>query len=438
MNLARALRVARTARVAFTGAGGKTTALFQLARAVEPPVVVTSSTHLGAWQADLADHHLIISRAEDVQRFAGQIEGVTVITGPAGEDQRLQGLDGAALGAVHELAGQLGFPVLVEADGSRQKPLKAPADHEPVIPAWIDTVVVVAGLSALGKPLGPETVHRYERYAETGEARTGQPVSEESIARMLVHPLGGLKGIPAEARRVALLNQADESSLVEAGFRIANRVTRVYHSILVSALSEQRIWQVIEPIAGIILAGGNSSRYGQPKMLLPWQGKALVRHAAESALVAGLDPVVVVTGAVVEPVREALSGLPIQFAHNAAWQEGQSTSVRAGLSEIPDSTGGAVFLLADQPYVTADLLKKLVNRYRAVLGPVTAPRAAGKRANPVLFDRDLFASLMELEGDTGGRAIIGQHPVTYVEWPDDRILIDIDRLEDYERLMGDD
>jgi molybdenum cofactor cytidylyltransferase len=434
MNLARALRLDRTARVAFVGAGGKTTALFQLARTIEGPVVVTCSTHMGVWQADLADRHLLVTRPEDVERFTGQIEDVTVITGPAGEDERLQGLDSASLAEVNHLAGQLGFPVLVEADGSRQKPLKAPADHEPVIPGWVDTVVVVAGLSALGKLLGPDVIHRPERFTETSGLEMGQLISEESIARMLVHPLGGLKYIPEKARKVALLNQADETGLVEAGIRIATKIKTVYDAVLVAALSEQHIWQAIEPVAGILLAGGGSTRFGDPKMLLEWRRKSLIRHSAETALAAGLDPLVVVTGAVDEPVRQALAGLPVVFAHNPDWQQGQSTSVRAGLRAVPGTTGAVVFLLADQPFLTAELLRELAARYRSTLALVTAPRVGEERANPVLFDRDLFAELMALEGDTGGRAIFGQHPVDYLDWNDERLLLDIDRPEDYARL----
>jgi molybdenum cofactor cytidylyltransferase len=434
MNLYRALRMTRTARVAFSGAGGKTTALFQLARAVEPPVVVTCSTHLGTWQVSLADRHLVVSRPEDVERFAGQIEGVTVITGPAGEDQRLAGLGEDALSAVHSLAGRLGFPVLVEADGSRQKPLKAPAEHEPVIPAWTDTVVTVVGLSALGRPLGGEVVHRSERFAEISGLKMGQPVSEESIARMLISPLGGLKNIPAKARKVVLLNQADRTDLVDTGIRIANQVRSYYDSVLISALSEQRVWQVVEPVAGILLAGGASSRFGQPKMLLPWRGKTLIRQVAETALAAGLNPLVVVTGAVDLPVREVLAGLPVIIVHNAEWQQGQSTSIRTGIGALPNNAGAAAFLLADQPFVTAELLGELVRRYHATLAPVTAPRVNGKRSNPVLFDRDLFPDLMALEGDTGGRAILGKNPIEYVEWSDERLLLDIDNPEDYDRL----
>ena len=169
-------------------------------------------------------------------------------------------------------------------------------------------------------------------------------------------------------------------------------------------------------------------------MLLPWRGKPLIRHAAEAALVGGLSPVVVVTGAVEEPLRDALAGLPVKFAPNPRWQEGQSSSLHAGLRALPERTGSAVFLLADQPFVTPELIHALRDRHAETLAPVIAPRVGEKRANPVLFDRDTFADLLALKGDTGGRAIFHHTPVTYFDWPDANLLLDVDTPEDYARL----
>ena len=436
MDLRRALRLERGARTALVGAGGKTTALFQLARAFESPVVVTASTHLGEWQSEFADRHFIVSRPEDLDQLVAQVEGVTLFTGPRTGDRRLGGLEAGALARLNRLADHLRFPILIEADGSRQRPLKAPADYEPVIPEWANQVVVVAGLSGLGKPLNEETVYRPELFGQLSGVGQGEFIDEEGLARLLAHPQGGLKNIPPDARRSVLLNHADNKSLYISGMRIANKVNTFYTSILITNLNQHKIKAVVEPTSGIILAGGGSKRFGQPKTLLSWRGKALVRHATEAALAAGLDPVVIVLGAAGDHVKEVLEGLEVRFVNNPDWQAGQSTSVQKGLLSLPDNSGAAVFLLADQPAVTKDVVVAMISLHQQTLAEVIAPRVAGKRANPVLFDRDTFPNLLQITGDTGGRAIFDQYPISYVDWEDEGLLFDIDTPEDYRELSG--
>ena len=116
-------------------------------------------------------------------------------------------------------------------------------------------------------------------------------------------------------------------------------------------------------IAGIILAAGAASRMGQPKLLLPWKGEALICHAARTALAARLEPVIVVTGSGAAEMSAALQGLEVNVVHNPDWQTGQSTSVRAGLRALPQQTQAVIFLLGDQPYISPELLEALVKTY---------------------------------------------------------------------------
>jgi len=436
MNLLQALRLDRRTRAALVGAGGKTTALFQLARAYEPPVVVATSTHLGEWQSQFADRHFIITRPADLDKIAGRIEGVTLLTGPPAGEDRLSGLDSGSMAHLGEFSRQLGMPVFIEADGSRQRPLKAPAAHEPVIPSWVNQVIVLAGLSGLGQPLSEKVVHRPEQFGQLSGLGQGDIIDEDSLVRILVHPEGGLKNVPPDARKTTILNQVDTDALKTSAMRIANTLNSTYNSIIITKLTHRNIRAVVEPTAGIILAAGEARRYGQPKTLLPWQGKALIRHVAEAGLEAGLDPIVVVIGAVGEPLKQALAGLPVTIVENEEWRLGQSTSVRMGLRSLPEDCGAALFLLADQPTVTSAIIEALVRRHQQTLAPIIAPRIAGKRTNPVLFDRDTFPDLMNIEGDTGGRAIFSRYTLQYLDWKDVGLLLDIDSPEDYQKLQG--
>jgi molybdenum cofactor cytidylyltransferase len=245
-----------------------------------------------------------------------------------------------------------------------------------------------------------------------------------------------VKAIPGPARRLALLNQAETPASLSSGGRLAEMLLAAYDCVALGSLRQGSL-QAFENVAGILLAAGEAKRYGSPKQLLDWHGRPLVRHAAETALSAGLDPVVVVTGAAGERVEAALEGLKVRIARNPDWASGQSSSLKAGLAALPARTGAAVFLLADQPQVPATLLRALVERHRQERPVILAPLVGDRRANPVLFDRLTFPALGELSGDVGGRAVFSRFPVTYLPWQDESLLAEIDLPDDYARLSHD-
>jgi molybdenum cofactor cytidylyltransferase len=215
-----------------------------------------------------------------------------------------------------------------------------------------------------------------------------------------------------------------------------------YDSVIVASMKLNYVFAAHEPVAGIILAAGGSKRYGQPKQLLEWRGQPFVRVAAGTALEAGLSPVVVVTGANAEQVEGVVKDLPITIKRNDNWQTGQSSSIRAGLQAITDGVckqaGAVIFILADQPQITASVIRALMETHATGLQPIIAPLILmEQRGNPVLFDRITFSDLMELQGDTGGRSIFSRYRVEYLPWHDDRLLLDVDKPEDYDRLISD-
>ncbi len=441
ISLERALRASNFSRIAFVGAGGKTTALFQLARELveHTPVIVTASSHLGGWQIPLADRHLMVESPVMLESLDNKTQGITLITGALDED-RTKPLDAESLNWLNQFCKKHSIPLLIEADGSRQKPLKAWAEHEPPIPNFVEQVVQVVGLTGIGQTLSPEVVHRAEIFSVLSELRMGETITSDALVRVLTHSDGGQKNIPAGARKTILLNQADTPELQSIANGMVNSFKSSFDSVVVSCLAEENIFAVHEPIAGIVLAAGESTRFGKPKQLLDWKGQPFVRSVAITALEAGLSPVVVVVGANGEQVESTVADLNVRVVRNTKWQSGQGSSIKAGISELtnsPTATGGAIFLLADQPQITTSIIRALVETHSEGLYPIVAPMVLDQRANPVLFDQVTFADLLEIKGDVGGRAIFHKHKVEYLPWHDDRMLLDVDTPEHYQRLITD-
>jgi len=439
MQLAKALGINPGESLAFSGAGGKTSAIFSLARNLAQPVVVTTTTHLGAWQSDLADEHQVVHTTDELNRIDFESERTVLITGAVGADNRLEGLTDDGLNRLRVICKQRQITMLIEADGAKQRYLKAPADYEPVLPPWIDHVLVMAGLGGLGKPLDERFVHRPELFSGLSSRAMGDLIQVEDLVRVLASARGGLKGIPEASRRSMFLNQAEGAILSVSGLRIARDLMDVYDRILIGSLQQPGedgpIASVHARTAGVILAAGGSARLGEMKPLMDWMGKPFVFQVAQNAIFSGLSPVLVITGAQHAAVEEALAGLPVKCVHNPDWEGGQSTSMRVGLSHLPDRCDSVMFLLSDQPHISPFLIEQLRERYAQNRGAITAPQAGGRRANPVLFSRQTFEALGHVRGDQGGRAVFNQFDVDWLDWVDARILLDVDVPGDYEKLM---
>lgn len=246
MNLCAALGVNRGSRIAIVGSGGKTTAMFQIASELQPPVIVTTTTHLGGWQSGLADSHMTITGIGQIPSLMEQIvDGLALVTQSLDYSGRLGGLDTNLMMELYGVADRLECPVIIEADGSRGKPLKAPAANEPAIPLGVNHVIVVVGASAIGKPLGDEFVHRSEIFGSLCGISVGESIGLDALVRYLLHREGGLKNIPEHVKKSVIINQLDSGDGLLILMRVANILTKKYDSITLCSLLKKTTWATI-------------------------------------------------------------------------------------------------------------------------------------------------------------------------------------------------
>ncbi|GGI69967.1 4-diphosphocytidyl-2C-methyl-D-erythritol kinase [Polymorphobacter multimanifer] len=162
---------------------------------------------------------------------------------------------------------------------------------------------------------------------------------------------------------------------------------------------------------------------GGHKLLMPWRGKALVAHAADAALAAGL-PLLVVLGHQAAAVREALGNRAMSFVTAEDHVLGLAHSLGAGLRAAPEDWDAALVMLGDMPRIEPALLATL-----AATDGVAAPVWAGQRGNPVRWPRAHWPALLALQGDAGARHLFDGLAVTLVPAPSDAILADVDTAE---------
>ncbi len=463
MQIYQSFRIQPKEVVAFVGGGGKTTAMFRLAdelAARGQRVITTTTTRIFAAQIKLAPYCLTCPHlASPVHRGGnGRGEWGEVVAALADHPHTLiigeTNEEGKAFGIAPEVVDEIAQldevdALLYEADGSRMRPFKAPADHEPVIAHSTTLLVPVVGIHALGQPLDGAHVHRAEIVARLAGAHLGDPITPLTITRVVASERGGLKGLPSHARVIALINQVESETDLAAARHIA-RLLMGYDIVEAVAIGAVRaatpIHETHRRVAALVTAAGASTRMqGRVKQLLPWRGVTLIENALECVAQSQVDEKVLVLGAHWEEIRAAIENTPAvrrgkswRALLNQQWEEGHASSIRVGLSALLPHTDAAIFINADQPFLTPQVIDALIQRYRETDAPIVRAVYAGKPGSPALFNRAFFSELAALEGDEGGRAIIAQHleQVERVDFDDARLGFDVDTIEDYQRATA--
>jgi molybdenum cofactor cytidylyltransferase len=184
--------------------------------------------------------------------------------------------------------------------------------------------------------------------------------------------------------------------------------------------------------AGIILASGYSRRMQRDKLLVDVGGLPLVERVIQTALASRLGDIALVYRT--RAVKNIAGRYPgVRCVRNARAAEGQSAAIRLGVRHAPTNVCGYLFLVADQPWLTAAVIDRLLGEFAAHPDRVVVPVYNGHPGNPVIFPVAMRLPLLELRGDRGGRQILRSDPgrVLQVPVPDPAAGFDIDTHDDY-------
>jgi len=192
-------------------------------------------------------------------------------------------------------------------------------------------------------------------------------------------------------------------------------------------------------IGAVILAAGESSRLGQPKQLIQFRGKTLVRRIVDAAREAGCSPKVVVIGSDKDKVARELEQTNALIVENVNWKNGMGTSIRSAVQHLIDiapNVEAIVLLVCDQPFVDSRTIEQLIALREKTKKAVVASNYAGTLGVPALFDRSCAEELLGLDDADGAKSIILSNHDRVAEFPFPQGKIDIDTSADYERLIA--
>lgn len=188
----------------------------------------------------------------------------------------------------------------------------------------------------------------------------------------------------------------------------------------------------------IILAAGNSSRFGSTKQLLQFNNKTLLQHVIDEAIESGAEPIVVVIGANANEISKEIKSDKAEIVFNKDWEEGMASGIVAGLKKaitLNNDIENAIIAVCDQPFISSALFKQLYKTKNENLKHIVASTYANTIGTPALFTQKYFDTLMSLIGDEGAKKILlaNKHDVITIDFPQGGI--DIDTQDDYKKLL---
>ncbi len=202
----------------------------------------------------------------------------------------------------------------------------------------------------------------------------------------------------------------------------------------------RRQTQIDPAISAVLLAAGESRRMGADnKLLLEVDGEPMVRHTARQLLAAQPGELVVVVGHEAQRITAALYDLPLTAVRNADYRDGQMTSVHCGLSALKSPCLGVMICLADQPLLTGDDYRAVMEtfRRRRSTKSILVPTHDGRRGNPIVLAHEHCSGILERKANLGCKHLIERNPdlVMTVEFATDRFVRDIDTQSDYRNTI---
>ena len=346
--------------------------------------------------------------------------------------------------------------MIIEGDGSKMKSLKGWNKTEPVYAKNTTKSVGILPINIIGDKINDVNIHRMEEFLEISGGQKNEILTLNHLYNVIIHKNGLFQYSLGE--KILILNCAERDKDKENALNLAKMLksninfrdirigvtslkNREYYEIGENSIMEEENKNSFVPkISAIIMASGKSERMGTNKLLLEYRGITFIENTLKKVLNENFYELAIITcdKEVKKKCQNYIKKLEkdkknIYLVDNKKSEKGQSESIKMGLKTL-GKCDGYMFFSCDQPFLTSDTIKKILKNFNPER--ITIPEYDGKRSLPVIFGKNFKNELLKLEGDTGGKTVISNHPdkIRIVEIENSDEGRDIDTKEDYEML----
>ena len=474
--------------VSLVGGGGKTTLLYALGRCLSEAgakVLLTTSTML-FYPEDDQEKRLekILIGLDPFKKYvhsahpSGESEGKRkpVLMGDyiteAGE-KKIKGFEKDEMEKLEAEGLFKSFDyIIIEADGAKKCPIKAPGVNEPVVISTTDIVVGLIGMDCLGLKLNKDKVHRLEELCSILKKNEGNAIEEEDIKTLVLSDVGLFKNTPSHGKTVFILNKAEGVENIEKAEKIIHNIRAEkegakIHYYFAASLEQEVIYKYFPlKIAKVVFAAGKAKRMGAQKLLLDLNGTPILEKVLQTVEETDFTEKTdcmkktelmtqndferkpnrfrgVISETVLVYSDDRVKDLGEKYnikllIKNPDPERGMSSSLKLAVSGIAKDVEGYMFFMGDQPFVKKETIENIVELWLKDTTRIVVPYYSGKRGNPTLFPSELYEKLMKVEGDQGGRELIKSNldKVVFMEVDNPLEGLDIDDPATYEELKG--
>ncbi len=356
---------------------------------------------------------------------------------------------------LEDISGKCDY-MIIEGDGSKMKPLKGWNKTEPVYAKNTTKSVGILPINIIGDKINDVNIHRMEEFLEISGGQKNEILTLNHLYNVIIHKNGLFQYSLGE--KILILNCAERYEDKENALNLAKMIKSNINfkdvRIAVTSLKNREYYEIgensiikeknqnfsIPKISAIIMASGKSERMGTNKLLLEYRGITFIENTLKKVLNENFYELAIITcdKEVKKKCQNYIKKLEkdkknIYLVDNKKSEKGQSESIKMGLKTL-GKCDGYMFFSCDQPFLTSDTIKKILKNFNPER--ITIPEYDGKRSLPVIFGKNFKNELLKLEGDTGGKTVISNHPdkIRIVEIENSDEGRDIDTKEDYEML----